>query len=63
MNAGAAAFLADLAQGLVKIGVSIARIVAGADAEEERARLKDQGVVIDETESDAAKADAESHYP
>ncbi len=48
---------------LAKGGAALMRLIAGGDADVERARLKKEGFLIDETESDAAKAYAESHYP
>ncbi len=57
----------DLAIGIVSkfsaLGESLIRLIAGADADVERARLAKSGILIDEVDSDKALADAKSHYP
>ncbi len=60
---GALALLSTLARLLGTIGAAIASLIAGGDADAERAKLAKHGVIIDSVASDEAKAKAESHYP
>ena len=63
MSPATVLFLQQIGIALGKLGASVMSLLGGADADEERAKLRSEGVVIDGTASDKAVVDAESHYP